>query len=208
LKAGRIAWVLIIALIIPVAPFLLVGELPGDRWLSGTDDNAFEFGLAGAGLLAADLLIPVPSSLLGSMLGARLGFVEGMLWSWSGLMLGNLIGYGLGRLALAPLAGKEKELPALGPTVLFITRPVPVLAEAMTFTAGASRMGMVSFLLATALGNGLYALVLAGNGAALLPQALAGPGLAVPMLFPVGAWLLWRYVVRHRTSAQQLKERL
>jgi len=38
----------------------------------------------------------------------------------------------------------------------------------------------------------VYALVLAGNGAALLPGSLLGPGLIIPMLLPAGAWLIWR----------------
>jgi len=33
---------------------------------------------------------------------------------------------------------------------------------------------------------------MAGNGAALLPEGLAGPGLVLPMIVPVAAWLIWR----------------
>jgi len=188
----RLPLIIILALLIPVIPFVVIGELPGEQWLSSTDDNSFLFGATGSGLLAADILLPVPSSVVGTMLGARLGFLTGWAWAWSGLILGNLLGYGAGRL-LPSRAGTElPKLPSL--LVLFLSRPVPVLAEAATFTAGAGRMKLSSFLAVTIAGNGLYALALAGNGAALLPDALAGPGLVLPMLLPVTAWLTWRWL--------------
>jgi uncharacterized membrane protein YdjX (TVP38/TMEM64 family) len=183
------ATLIALALLIPIVPFLLVGELPGEEWLSATDHNALVFGLTGAALLAADVLIPVPSSIMGTMLGARLGFAAGFLWCWTGLVLGNLIGFLAGRLLLARLGERLPKAPTL--VALFLTRPVPILAEAVTFTAGAERMHPLRFLAVSAAGNGLYALALTGNGAALLPGALAGPGLVLPMLLPVLGWLVW-----------------
>ncbi len=76
------------------------------------------------------------------------------------------------------------------------SRPVPVLAEAVAFTAGAEQIKIGPFLLATASGNALYTLILAGNGAALLPDAFAGPGLIIPMFLPVIAWLVWRQLTK------------
>jgi len=193
-KRTRLVLVIVIALLIPIIPFAIIGELPGERWLSASDDNALLFGLSGGGLLAADVLLPIPSSIVGTLLGARLGFVVGGLWAWSGLLLGNLIGFFLGRLLLSRYVGDLPTTPTL--LILFASRPVPVLAEAVTFAAGAGKMPLLPFLGVSALGNGLYALALAGNGAALLPDALLGPGLVVPMLLPVVAWSLWRWLAR------------
>ena len=61
------------AVCIPLVPFFIIGEMPGERWLSATDDHAWLFALAGAGLLASDILLPIPSSIVGTMLGARWG---------------------------------------------------------------------------------------------------------------------------------------
>ena len=188
------AVVILLALLIPIIPFVIIGELPGQRWLSATDENAFLFGITGMGLLALDVLLPIPSSIIGTMLGARLGFLPGLLGCWCGLVLGNGIGYLTGRLLLARFAPKIQHTPT--PWLLFITRPVPVLAEALTFTAGAEKMKLSTFLQVSVIGNGVYSLALAGNGAALLPDALAGPGLVLPMLLPVGAWLIWRWYER------------
>lgn len=194
----RLPLIIILALLIPVIPFAIIGELPGEQWLSAADDNSLLFGVTGSGLLAADILLPVPSSIVGTMLGARLGFLPGWAWAWAGLMLGNLLGYGAGRLLPSRLGSELPELPSL--LVLFISRPVPVLAEAASFTAGAGRMRLPSFLAATFAGNGLYALALAGNGAALLPSTLAGPGLVLPMFLPVAAWLAWRWLARRKKA--------
>jgi uncharacterized membrane protein YdjX (TVP38/TMEM64 family) len=183
--------VILIALLIPIVPFAVIGELPGEQWLSANDENAVRFGLTGAALLTADVLMPIPSSIIGSMLGARLGFISGFFWCWGGLVLGNLVGYAAGRGLLARFGARLPKAPTL--VALFLSRPVPVFAEAVTFTAGAERMPLSQFLAVTAAGNALYALALTGNGAALLPGALAGPGLALPMLLPVLAWLAWRH---------------
>lgn len=192
--AARLTLVIVLALLIPIVPFAIVGELPGERWLSATDDNSSAFALTGMGLLASDVLLPVPSSIVGTLLGARLGFIPGWLWAWLGLTLGNLVGYGLGSIWPARLSAELPEQPTLA--LLFISRPVPVLAEAMTITAGAARASFLPVLAACAAGNGFYALALAGNGAALLPDALIGPGLILPMSLPVVAWLLWRWLAR------------
>jgi len=182
--------VIVIALLIPITPFAVIGELPGERWLSATDHTARLFGATGAALLAGDVLLPIPSSIVGTLLGARLGLLPGWLWGWSGMVAGNLIGYGAGRLLFARLRTEVAQTPAL--LVLFASRPVPVLAEAICFAAGGARMAFLPFAAASIAGNALYALVLAGNGATLLPDALIGPGLAIPMLLPVAAWLIWR----------------
>ena len=191
-KAGRMTLVILLALLIPIIPFAIIGELPGERWLSASDGNAFLFGLSGMALLAADVLLPIPSSIVGTMLGARLGFIPGWMWCWLGLMIGNAIGYFTGRLLLARFAPDIPRTPTL--VLLFISRPIPVLAEALTFTAGAEKMKFSQFFWAILVGNGLYSVALTGNGAALLPDSLTGPGLILPMLLPVAGWLIWRWM--------------
>ena len=197
--SSRLVMVIIAALLIPIIPFLVVGELPGESWLSSTDSNALLFAVSGAGLLAADVLLPVPSSIVGTLMGARLGLVTGWPWVWAGLMLGNLVGYAAGRLLLGRLDTRPPQAPTL--LILFVSRPVPVLAEASTFVAGAGRMSLWPFLAVCAAGNAIYALVLTGNGATLLPDTLVGPGLIIPFALPVLAWLLWRWLARRTRPA-------
>jgi 3-dehydroquinate synthase len=175
---------------VPIVPFAVIGELPGERWLSGSGDSALRFGATGAGLLTLDVLLPIPSSVVGALLGGRLGFTLGFVWGFSGLCLGSVVGYGLGRLMPNHFVSELPEAPAL--SLVFLSRPVPVLAEAVAITAGAERTPLGRFLAASALGNACYAGALAGNGAALMPDGLAGPGLVLPMALPVVAFLAWR----------------
>jgi uncharacterized membrane protein YdjX (TVP38/TMEM64 family) len=193
-KVARQLKIIIAALLVPIVPFVIIGELPGEQWLSGTDDDALLFALTGAGLLALDIALPVPSSIVGTLLAARLGFWPGFIATWTGLVIGNLVGFSLARFAVNHLRGWLPPFPETTTLVLvFLSRPVPVVAEAMALTAGATRMPVLPFLLACGAGNLVYAIVLAGNGAALVPDGLAGPGLVVPMLLPVAAWLVWRH---------------
>jgi membrane protein DedA with SNARE-associated domain len=189
-SASRVLAVLLAAVLVPLVPFVLIGELPGERWLAGTGDDALRFGAAGAGLLALDVLLPIPSSVVGALLGGRLGLWPGFAWALTGLCVGHALGYGLGRLVPARFASELPRASSLA--VVFLSRPVPVLSEAVAIAAGVERMPLRWFLASAGLGNALYAGALAANGAALLPQGMAGPGLILPMALPVGAYLLWR----------------
>ena len=200
----RVLVVLACSALVPLVPFLIVGELPGDRWLSAQRHDDQTLGAAGAALLAADLLLPVPSSVIGALLGARLGFVAGFAFALTGLCAGALLGYALGRLL--PLRFTSSRDAADGPSlrrapallIVLLSRPVPVLAEAVAITAGVTRMPAREFTLGMVTGNALYAAALAGDGAALLPGQLAGPGLVLPMLLPVVSWLAWRFMQRRK----------
>jgi len=200
----RQSLVIIAALLIPILPFVIIGELPGERWLSAADDNALLFGLTGSGLLLADILLPIPSSIVGTLLGARLGFWAGFLSVWIGLMAGNMLGYSMARFAMTRLRSWFPAFPTRTTLALvFLSRPVPVVAEAMALTAGATRMAVLPYLSACAAGNTLYALVLAANGATFIPQAWVGPGLVVPMLLPVATWLAWRKLAGQNQSSER-----
>jgi len=190
-------------MLIPIVPFALVGELPGERWLALSEGDALRFGATGAVLLSLDVLLPIPSSIVGTLLGGRLGFGVGVAWTWLGLTTGLIAGYALGRLVPARFASglqsaraQLADAPTLGLT--FISRPVPVLAEAVAIAAGVERVNFPRFFAAGALGNAFYALVLNANGAALLPRTGFATALVLPMLLPVLGYLWWKR--RSRTS--------
>lgn len=189
-KFLNLTTIIIVAILIPVVPFLVVGELPGERWLSRADDNALLFAATGSGLLALDIALPIPSSLVGTALGARLGFWAGAACCWLGLMAGNLIGYAFGHLYPRHLATNLPNQPM--DLVVFLSRPVPIFAEAAAIAAGANRMPPLSFLLSCALGNGVYAAALCANASLWLAEHWKGPALVFPMFLPVLAWLAWR----------------
>lgn len=193
-NTSRAITVVVIALLMPIVPFLVVGELPGERWLSSSDDNALLFAATGGGLLIADVLLPVPSSIVITLLGTRLGLFEGWLCALVSLTAGNLLGYGIGRLWPAKLAPEVSNEPTI--VLLIVSRPVPILAEAMAIAAGAARTSFSPTLAACVAGNLVYTGVLAANGATLLADDLTGPGIFLPLFVPVAGWATWRLVGR------------
>lgn len=190
----RQATVIIAALLLPILPFVIIGELPGDEWLSARDNDASLFALTGTTLLALDIFIPVPSSILGTLMAARLGFWPGFACIFAGLVVGNLVGFGITRLAVRRFRSWLPQFPkTTSLAVVFLTRPIPIVAEAMALAAGATRMPVPTFLLVSGSGNLIYAFALAANGAALVTESfLTGRGLILPMLLPAATWLAWR----------------
>lgn len=161
-----------------VVPWLLL-----DGWMQGAGAGWLEAvrarPLAAAGavvtLLAADVVLPIPSSLVAVFAGGALGFARGALAIWIGLMLGCGIGYAVGarpgrRLArrlVGPvqLAALERQGATIGPLALILARGVPVLAEASVIAAGTARMDRRLFLASVTVANAVVALAYAGVGA-------------------------------------------
>ena len=202
-KVSRQVTVIVLTLAVPIIPFVIIGELPGDKWLSAVDENAWLFGVSGSGLLTLDILLPIPSSIVGTFLGARLGFWFGFIFTWCGLVAGNLAGFSIARYASVQFRSWLPPFPSTTTqAVVFLSRPVPVLAEAVALAAGTTEMPIRQFLFLSAAGNAIYAAVLCGNGATLLPDNLVGPGLIIPMALPVIAWLLWHTLEKRRRTPQ------
>lgn len=165
-------------------------------WLSATSRRVALFAVVVA-LLAADLALPVPSSFVAAAAVAALGPVAGALSVWTGMSVGAVVGYFLGRLGGTPLALRvvgaseleraERILARFGAWILIVCRGVPVLAEASTLLAGTARMPFARFAFFTFGANFGLALAYAalsqvsdtGLLGALVPFAL---GIGVPLL--------------------------
>ena len=125
-------------------------------------------------LLALDVFLPVPSSIVATGAGVILGFAEGTAIVWGGMMAGCLIGYGTGIGAAATarwivgqdnLVRAEALMRRYGELALVLCRPVPVLAEASVVFAGIVRTPFVRFSALTAISNLGIALGYAAFGA-------------------------------------------
>lgn len=167
-KTGRLlrwsALLLAMAALILV-PFALFGDAM-DAAVRDTLAGAPPLWWAGLliiALLAADVVLPVPSSVLGVAAGGLFGVTAGTCISWLGMTLGCELAYHLGRRggrgAMRRLVGAadwervETATRRHGAAVLALFRPVPVLAEASVIFAGAARMPRGRFLTFTAAAN-------------------------------------------------------
>jgi uncharacterized membrane protein YdjX (TVP38/TMEM64 family) len=142
-------------------------------WLRGADGPAALFGF---GLLVADAMLPVPSSLVMITHGAVFGVVVGTLLSLLGSLGAMLVGFAMGRrggpLLIRLVSPQERAtadclLERWGVLAIVITRPMPLLAETVAVLAGASPLGWGRATLAALIGTFPAALVYALTGAAV-----------------------------------------
>ncbi|MFC2030162.1 TVP38/TMEM64 family protein [Chloroflexota bacterium] len=156
----------IVVLALILVPFFLF-ETQIEAWTSNFIESAEEYrvlvGLVLGGLLAADIFLPTPSSLVSTGIGFFLGFIPGMLVSWAAMCISCAIGYWIAVWLGRPVATKfvgDEELDKLhnlygriGDWVIVVLRPVPVLAEASVLFAGMARMPFRRFMLLAGLSN-------------------------------------------------------
>lgn len=166
------------------------------------ESHAHRTGPLGAGLLIADLILPIPSTgILGGM-GAVLGFGPAFWWGWSGLVLSGSCGYALGRLGgfgrvMKRIPGSEQLhaqqlFDTWGSFALVITRLLPILPEVLSILSGLYGMKFSRFFGATLLGSLAPALVYTWLGA----QARQHPGIAIwsIVLLTALAWTVFLYL--------------
>jgi uncharacterized membrane protein YdjX (TVP38/TMEM64 family) len=130
----------------------------------------------GVSLLIADVLLPVPSSLVMVAHGALFGVVGGTLLSLVGCLGASLFGFWLGRrggrLLERLVTSEEREradylLRRWGMLAIIVTRPVPLLAETIAIMAGTSSMGWGRMALASLMGSLPPAFLYALTGASV-----------------------------------------
>lgn len=131
---------------------------------------------AGTGLLVADLVLPVPSTVIMSALGWIHGTLGGGAAASLGIILSRLVGYGLGRWIHQPTALKllgEKDFQRGkrlfargGGWMLAVSQALPVIPEVLCCTAGLVRMPFGRFLGSLACGSIPVAFLFAWIGSA------------------------------------------
>lgn len=198
MSRGSLLWIaLFAAILIPFAIWGDAVEAFGTELLQDAEPTP-TLALTLMALLAGDLVLPVPSSVLAVGTGAVFGTVTGATIIGVGFTLGAWIGYEVGRSAgRAGVArwvedGQRERLEAFaakhGVGLLVAMRAVPVLAEASVVVAGSSGMPRGRVLVATTLANvviaGIYAAAgsVAADTGSLELAAMAGvgfPGLAM-----------------------------
>ena len=198
----RAAILLTVFLLVPIVPFLILGEQfeqDVKDWFqaheSQTDLIQF-FGLLG--VLASDIFFPIPSSAVMTFAGGIMRFWNAVLASWIGLSLGSAVGFGFARWLGKPFTSKFAEAEDLariesvatkfGPAALLLTRPLPILAEACVLLMGttelswrrfavpvvAANLGLAVFYVSCGAGiENEHLLLVASVGSGTLPLLLA-----------------------------------
>ena len=191
-----VLWIVLLGIVL--LPFLLFEQqfnAFAEQVTAGTR-SAWVAAAAVFGLLAFDVFLPVPSSIVSTASGVLFGFLLGSALIWSGMMVGCLVGYAVGvRGAGAArrfvgedaIARASTLMQRYGDVMVVLCRPVPVLAEASVVFAGLVKASYGRFIALTAAANlGIatgyaavgaysrgrpYAFLVAFLGALLLPGA-------------------------------------
>lgn len=169
--AAMTAFFLVVFLIVEISgPPLLSDPTP---WMKHGGVLA---GGLGVGLLTADVVLPVPSSLVMVAHGAVFGVVLGTLLSLLGSLGAALFGFAIGRRGgrllghvVSPVERSRADylLGRWGALALIVTRPIPVLAETVAIMAGTTSLGWSKLALASLAGSLPPALLYALTGAAV-----------------------------------------
>lgn len=194
---NTVGWGLLTAAVLAAAlvPFFLFGQ-GIENWTKSFIATAGRHRLVTAavlgGLLAADIVLPVPSSIVSTAAGLLLGLFAGAVVSFAGMSVSCVAGYALGRWfsrSLGPRLLGAAELEKLrllgerfGDWVVVVTRPVPVLAEAAVFFAGTGRMKFPRFCLMCAASNLAISLVYAATGSFSSGRLAGGAGIEAFLL--------------------------
>jgi len=174
---------------------MLVDPTP---WLSHGGVFAAIFGV---GLLIADVLLPVPSSLVmvahGALFGVALGTFLSLLGSVGAALFGFAIGRRGGKLLERVVTQEEraradKLLARWGALAIVVTRPIPLLAETVAIMAGASSLSWSSVTLASLAGSLPPALLYALTGAAVANFQSTALMFGVVLLVAGLFWLIGR----------------
>jgi uncharacterized membrane protein YdjX (TVP38/TMEM64 family) len=196
-----VRWTMLVALLLALVlmPFVLF-EDEFDAWsvnLVRAGSSSWRTGAGVAALLASDVFLPIPSSIVSAFAGRWLGFWNGLAAIWLGMTAACLVGYAFGRRAseaAGRFVGPRGMTRAVsladrhGDYAVVLCRPVPVLAEGSVIVAGIVGRPFGRFVALTGASNLGIAAVYAAVGAFSLQAhsflvvflgAVALPGLAM-----------------------------
>jgi uncharacterized membrane protein YdjX (TVP38/TMEM64 family) len=153
-------------------------------------------------LLALDVFLPIPSSVIMVLSGALFGVVPGAMLALVGSISGEWLGFELVRRYGQPMATTligENEVPKFdrffdrhGVMAIIVTRPLPIVMETMSVVAGLSRMTRRAFLAASLAGTAPIVLVYAYAGAASRDAGSLVPAVVIMAAVIGGGWLWYR----------------
>ena len=169
------------------------------EWISNPGGGA---AVAIVALLIADLVLPIPSSVVMVLSGAMFGVTAGALLSFAGALGRGVLGFELarryGRSGATRLVGSrevsrlERTFERYGAGAVFMTRPLPIVQETMSVIAGLSAMRRRTFLLATVAGTIPEVLIYAYAGSVSRETGNLVPAILILVTLTGIGWMVYR----------------
>jgi uncharacterized membrane protein YdjX (TVP38/TMEM64 family) len=151
-------------------------------------------------ILALDIVLPVPSSLVMIVSGALFGTLSGAVLALAGSLTGNWLGYEMARRfgweflqkreKPADLARMSAVLRRYGPAAIILSRPVPVMTETVSLLSGAMRVDRAVFIGASLAGTVPICFIYAYAGSASWEGSTLIPALAAAVVLPAIGWVI------------------
>ena len=209
-----------LTLVAMVAGAIIASKLLFENVLGMTFESAAAAWMAHAGagsaltvvtLLAIDIFLPVPSSLVMVLSGAAFGVVWGSALSLIGSVGGEWLGFELARRYGRRFSGRvvgdseirqlERQFARYGATAVAVTRALPVVMETMSVVAGLSRMRRSTFLISSVVGTLPIVVVYAYAGAVSRQSGSLVPAIVILIAVAGAAWIWWRAKVEPDAGA-------
>lgn len=205
LRMGAVVLTLMLCVLVPFALWGDALDRAAPTWLATTDSLVWLAAL-GIALLIADVVLPIPSSVVGMALCWALGPFWGGMSMALGLTLSFALGYALGRLVpeqrlrqwVGPELWDRVRHRAHRQTLWWIvaSRPLPLLAEMSALLAGVWRVSAGPALLIAAVSSGAVAALYAASAWLGRNAPNLGLVLLAMLTLPVLTWVAHRVAVR------------
>ena len=156
--------------------------------------NQVQYSLFSFLILSSDFILPVPSSIVMYLNGVVLGIIPGAILSFISLMITAIAGYYTG--ALIPLRDENKSEKTnamfirYGPSIIIITRGIPILSESICIVCGLNRMPLKWYLMLNAVGYFPLCILYAYFGYIGKEENTFFPAILSAILITVLFWLL------------------
>lgn len=139
-QSKKILFSFIVVSISILVVFALFGSFESftENLLSAYSTEPLKYLVSSFVILASDVIMPVPSTIVMYLNGYVLGVVQGALLSWVSLMLSSILAYVIGRYNpwSRVQVGADDTLLKVGPYAIIVTRCIPVLAETISILGG------------------------------------------------------------------------
>ena len=139
--------------------FLVFENLEGyfSDTLNALSKHPFQFAAVSFSILMADIVLPVPSSIVMYVNGYVLGTVLGAFVSLLSLLVSALIGYYLGKITSLGLKATSDEhantiLSKYGTVAILMSRGIPILSESICIVCGYNNMPLKKYLILNLIG--------------------------------------------------------
>jgi uncharacterized membrane protein YdjX (TVP38/TMEM64 family) len=210
----KIAIPFLISATVIIITFLLFGDLEAFfiNLLNNAAKHPGTYSFISFLVLASDIILPVPSSIVMYTNGFVLGLAGGSFISLVALMVGSVVGYYLGKFTLLGTKGKSDQkadqvLSRYGVASVLISRGIPIISESISIVCGYNRMPFKTYFILNLVGYIPLCLLYAFCGSVGYNQDTFLISFGCSLLISAAFWLVGKKFLKNQlTITEQINE--